>query len=72
MNVAEWMFGDLLASARAACGRAWHRLGAARERVAARRRRRRAYDPAFAERLAARRRHDFVVESTIPHFDPLP
>lgn len=74
MNAAQWMFGDILAAVGAWIGRIRRRVGHLAGRVAQyrHRHRSRAYDPGFAERLAGRRRHDAEVQSTIPHFDPLP
>ena len=69
MNAAQWMFGDTLAAVGAWVGRVRRRVVAVGGWVGRRRGRGREYDPGFAERLAARRRHDVEVQSTIPHFD---
>lgn len=70
MNAAQWLFGDLLAAVWAWLGRLHRRAGAVAGWAAQHRGRSHAYDPAFAERLANRRRHYAEVQSTIPHFDP--
>ena len=71
MNAAQWLFGDLLAAGGAWLGRLHRRAGAVAGRATRHHRgSSRAYDPAFAERLANRRRHYAEVQSTIPHFDP--
>ncbi|HEU4489581.1 MAG TPA: hypothetical protein VFR74_01820 [Jiangellales bacterium] len=72
MNAAQWMFGDILAAVGAWAGRLRRRVAAVGGWAGRHRHRGREYDPGFAERLATRRRHDAEVQSTIPHFDPLP
>jgi hypothetical protein len=72
VNAAQWMFGDMIAAVGAWAGRVHRRVRDLAGRVAQHRHRSRPYDPGFAERLAGRRRHDAEVQSTIPHFDPLP
>jgi hypothetical protein len=69
MNAAQWMFGDILAAVGTWVGRLRRRVVAVGGWVGRRRDRRREYDPSFAERLAARRRHDVEMQSTIPLFD---
>jgi hypothetical protein len=71
VNAAQWLFGDLLTAVGARLGRLNRRVVVLAGRATRRHGgRSRVYDPGFAERLAARRRHDAEVQSTIPHFEP--